>query len=265
MKAVLSGLLTLTLVTGVSSLAFAEGTATTDQTSTSTGNTALTAQQQQQRDNFLKVYYDDLNQLVSLRQQTQSAAEANHTLVGQIKDKVKAKAGIDPAVLSQLKDLASQKKSLITQVKQLHTQRLSLKSQYRDAVKAKDVEKMKTLEQQMLDLNSQITTLKSKNDAFKAQIAPLKAQLKTMRDERKQVKGDVNSKLQQAKNIHNTIKTQQQEKTNLWNTYKENIKNKDYSAAEATFKQIIDKKAAILDNIKQMGTAETDVLSSLNV
>lgn len=266
MKKILSLLLTLALVAGTSTVALAEGSTPSQTTTTAatTQNTALTPEQQQARDAFLKVYYDDMNQLVTLRQQTQTAVDANNAVSKQIKDKLKAKTTLNPDTVSKLKDLASQRKSIADQAKQLNQQRITLKTQYKAAVSAKDVDKMKSIEQQILDINNQINTLKANAASIKTQLAPLQEQLKSMKDSNKQLKDNVKSQLQQANTIHDTIKTQEQEKTQLWNTYKENIKNKDYSAAENTFQAILAKKSSILDNIKQRGTILNQVLSSLN-
>lgn len=253
--------LTLSLILGTPTIAFAEGNDTSSQTSQ---NTNLTPDQQQDRDSFLKVYFDYMNQLVALRQQTIDAQNANNTIVKQIRDKLKSKTVLNSDTVSKLKDLANQRKALIDQAKQLHQQRLTLRDQYKDAVKARDLNKMQSIEQQILDLNSQINDLKAKDDSIKAQIAPLRDQLKSMTDQNKQLKDSIKSQLDQAKSILQTIKTQEQEKAQLWNTYKDNIKNKDYSNAEATFKAIIDKKSAILTNIKERGTILNQILSSLN-
>ncbi|MGY0374670.1 hypothetical protein [Clostridium sp. JNZ J1-5] len=80
----------------------------------------------------------------------------------------------------------------------------------------------------------------------------------------KELKNNVKDQLKQVKAMQETIKTQQQEKKQLWNTYKENIKNKDYTAAEAIFKSIIEKKTSILENIKQKSAILNKVLASLN-
>lgn len=265
MKKFLSVLLTLSLVAGTSVVTFAEGNASTTATSDAAAQAAkLTPEEQQARDEYLKVHFEDMNQLVTLRQQTRDAVAANNETAKQIKEKLKAKTAIDKDTAAKFKDLASQRKALVEKAKQLHQQRLTLRSQYRDAVKARDVEKMKNIEQQILDLNKQITDLKAQDDAIKAQIAPLKEQLKSMRDSNKQLRADVKSQLQQAKTIGETIKTLQQEKAQLWKTYAENIKSKDYTAAETTFKQIIEKKTAILNDIKQRGTILNQVLASLN-
>lgn len=266
MKKIISVLVAISLITGTSTAVFADPSATGATASTLgiTQSKNLTPAQQQARDAFLKVYYDLMNQLVALRQQTQSAVEANNSTLKQIKDKLKAKTSISSDTLSKLKELAKQRKDLNSQAKNLHQQRVSLKSQYKDAVKAKDLEKMKSIEQQILDLNKKISDLKAQDDAIKAQIAPLKEQLKSLRDANKQLKSSVKTQLQQAKTIQETIKTQEQEKAKLWNTFRENIKDKDYTAAEATLKAIIDKKSAILDNIKQRGTILNQILSSLN-
>lgn len=266
MKKILSALLTISLISSMSTIAYAEGNDTTTpaQTVKAAQNETLTPEQKQARDAFLKVYYDYMNQLVALRQQTQEAQTANNTAAKQIKDKLKAKTALSSDTVSKLKDLAAQRKSLVEQAKQLHQQRLSLRTQYKDAVKAKDVDKMKSIEQQILDLNNQISDLKAKDDAIKAQIEPLKEQIKSIKDANSQLKANVKNLLEQAKTIHETIKTQEQEKAQLWNTYKENIKNKDYAAAETTLKSIVDKKAAILANIKQRGTILNQILASLN-
>ncbi|MDP4085280.1 MAG: hypothetical protein Q8934_11790 [Bacillota bacterium] len=261
MRIILSIFLTFSMVTGITTMAFAEGNDTTGATTT---NTQLTQEQKQAREAFLSVYFDDMNQLVTLRQQTDDAVKANTDLVKQIKDKVKEKTGMNSDVLSKVKDLINQRKALIEQAKQLRQQRISLRSQYRDAVKAKDVNQMKSIEQQLTDLNGKVSDLKAQNDTLKSQISPLRDQLKSTRDANEQLKGNVKEELQQAKTIRETIKTEQQEKAQLWNTYKENIKNKDYATAGTTFKQIIDKKAAILGNIKQISSILNQVLSSLN-
>lgn len=265
MKKFLSVLLTLSLVAGTSVVTFAEGNDSTAATQDAAAqNTKLTPEEQQARDEYLKVHFEDMNQLVTLRQQTRDAVAANNETARQIKEKLKAKTTIDKDTAAKLKDLASQRKALAEKAKQLHQQRLTLRSQYKDAVKARDVEKMKTIEQQILDLNKQVTDLKAQDDTIKAQIAPLKEQLKSMRDSNKQLRANVKSQLQQVKTIGDTIKTLQQEKAQLWKTYAENIKNKDYTAAGATFKQIIEKKTAILNDIKQRGTILNQILASLN-
>jgi chromosome segregation ATPase len=266
-RMMLSTVLSLSIVTGASQFAFADSTNTSGSTTAAPAGTQtvqLTPDQQQQRDAFIKVYYNDMNQLVALRQSTEAAVKTNQGLIQQIKDKVKAKTGLNADDVSKLKDLAGQRKSLVEQAKQLQQQRLSLRAQYQDAVKAKDVNKMQSIEQQVLALNSQISDVKAKNDSIKSQVAPLRSQLQSMRNANKQLRGNVSSQMQQVKTIRATVKTQEQERAALWNAYKENIKNKDYASAEATFNQIIDKKSAILDNIKQINTVLNQILSSLN-
>lgn len=263
MKKLLSALLTISLISSTATIAYAEGNGTTT-TSPTTQNGTLTPEQKQAKDSFLKVYYDYMNQLVALKNQIQEAQTANNNAAKQIKDKVKAKTTANSDTVSKLKDLAAQRKTLVEQAKQLHQQRITLKTQYKDAVKAKDVDKMKSIEQQILDLNNQISELKSKDDAIKAQIDPLKEQLKNIKDSNKELKDNTKNQLEQAKSIQETIKALEQEKTQLWTTYKENIKNKDYTAAEATLKSILDKKTSILANVKQRGTILNQVLSSLN-
>lgn len=266
MKKFMSILITLSLIGGPSTLVFAAGTDTTTaaQTTTSTQSTSLTPEQKQARDAFLKVHSGDMNQLTTLRQQTKEAEEANKAVAKQIKDKTKSKTTLNGDTVSKLKDLGSQRKALVDQEKQLHQQITSLKSQYKDAASVKDTAKMSSIKQQIQDLNNQVKDIKTKDDAIKTQIAPLKDQVKAARDVSKQLSDNVKSQLQQAETIRQTIKTQENEKTQLWNTYKENIKNKDYTAAETTFKSIIDKKVSILDNIKQIGTIRNQVLNSLN-
>jgi len=264
MKKLISMLITLSLIGGSSTVTFAAGNSTTTTSNAASTQAAnLTPQQQQARDAFLKVYFDDMNQLVALRQQTQTAVDANNGVAKQIKDKLKAKITISSDTITQLKDLVSQRKILIDQAKQFQTQRISLRSQYEDAITAKDITKMKSIEQQILALNNSVSDVKAKDAGIKAQITPMQSQLKTMRDTNNQLKADVNTALSQAKAIEATIKTQEQEKAQLWSTYKENMKSKDYSAAETTFKAIIDKKSSILDNIKQRGTILNQILSSL--
>ena len=102
-----------------------------------------TGEQKQAREAYLKVHFDDMNQLVTLRQQTEDARDANNVDTKQIKDKLKAKTTLNNDSTSKLKDLASQRKALVAQAKKLQQQRLSLKKQYKDSVKAKDVDKMK--------------------------------------------------------------------------------------------------------------------------
>jgi len=266
MKKFMSILITLSLIGGSATLALAAGTdANTDvQTTTSTQSTNLTPEQKQARDAYLKTYSEEMSQLTTLRQQTKEAQEANNTVAKQIKDKIKSKTTSNGDNVSKLKDLAAQRKALVEQAKQLHQQVISLRSQYKDAANAKDTAKMSSIKQQIQDLNSQVKDIKAKNDAIKAQIAPLRDQLKSTKDANKQLREDAKSQLQKAETIRETIKTQENEKTQLWNTYKENIKNKDYAAAETTFKSIIDKKASILENIKQRGTILNQILSSLN-
>lgn len=266
MKKFMPILLTLSLIVGTSTVTFAEENTNsgTTQSTAGTNSAKLTPEQQQARDEYLKVHFDDMNQLVALRQQTKDAQDANNATAKQIKDKLAAKTAVNKDNTTKLKDLATQRKALAEQAKQLHQQRLSLRDEYKAAVKAKDTAKMKSIEQQILDLNKQVSELKAKDDAIKVQVAPLKEQLKSLRDTSKQLKDSVKTQLQQVKTIGDTIKTQEQEKTKLWNTYKENIKNKDYTTAGATFKAIIDKKSAILTNIKQRGTILNNILSSLN-
>ncbi|MDP4089873.1 MAG: hypothetical protein Q8930_11460 [Bacillota bacterium] len=265
MKKFISALLTLSLVLGTSTAVFAEGNDTTAATQEAAQSSAqLTPEQQQARDAYLKEHFDDMNQLVALRQQTRDAVSANNDTSKQIKEKVKAKTTQGKDMSSKLKDLASQRKALVEQAKQLQQQRLSLRSQYRDAVKARDVDKMKSMEQQILDLNKQVADLKAQDDAIKAQVAPLKDQLKSMRDSNQQLKDNVKTQLQQAKSIGDTVKALEQEKAQLWKDYAENIKNKDYTAAGTTFKQIIEKKSAILEDIKQRGVILNQILTSLS-
>lgn len=264
---IVTTILSLFMVTGATTLAFADSNDTTGNTTTSTNNTQtvqLTPEQQQQRAAFVKVYYDDMNQLVSLRQQTENLVKTNKGIVQQIKDKIKSKTGLNEDDVSNLKDLASQRKALINQIKQLHQQRLSLRSQYRTAVNAKDVNKMQSIEQQILDLNNQISDLKVQYNSIKDQLTPLRSQLQSMRNANHQLRENVSSQMQQVNAIRATAKTQEQEKAILWNTYRENIKNKDYASAEVTFKQIIDKKSVILDNIKGISTTLNQILTSLN-
>ena len=133
MKKIISILIALTLIAGTSTAAFAEsgtaGSSASASISSAAQSTNLTPEQQQARDAFLKVYFDLMNQLVALRQQTQAAVEANNSTVKQIKDLLKSKTTISSDTLSELKDLASQRKSLTEQAKQLNQQRISLKSQ----------------------------------------------------------------------------------------------------------------------------------------
>lgn len=266
MKKFMSILITLSLIGGPSTLAFAAGTdaTTTAQTTASAQSTSLTPEQKQARDAYLKVHADYMNQLTTLRQQTKEAEEANNAVAKQIKDKIKSKTALNSDTVSKLKDLASQRKALVDQAKQLHQQITSLKSKYKDASSAKDTATMSSIKQQIQDLSSQVKDIKAKDDAIKTQISPLKDQVKIAKDANKQLRDSVKNQLQQAKTIHETIKTQENEKTQLWNTYKENIKNKDYAAAETTFKSIIDKKSSILQNIKQRGTILNQVLNSSN-
>ena len=266
MKKFMSILLTLSLITGTSTAALAVGNDSigTPQTMTSTKSATLTPLQKQAREAYLKIHFDDMNQLVSLRQQTQTAQDASNVDAKQIKDKLKSKTKLDNVSITKLKDLTSQRKVLITQAKELHQHRLSLKKQYKDSVKAKDVEKMKSVQQRILRLNNQVGVIKAKVNAIKVQISPLKDQLKDIKDVNKTLKDDVKNQLAQAKTIHATIKTQEKEKAQLWITYNENIKNKDYTTAGTTFKSIIDKKSAILINIKERITILKQVLSSLD-
>ena len=146
MKKFMSILLTLSLISGLSTVAFAEGNVTTEttQTSASSQKSSLTDAQKQERETYLKIHFEDMNQLVELRQQTKIAQDANNVVTKQIKDKLKAKTVLNKDSVAELKTLASQKKALTVQAKQLQQQRLSLKKQYRDSVKSKDVSKMKT-------------------------------------------------------------------------------------------------------------------------
>lgn len=265
MKKMISFLLTLALVTGTSTMAFAEGSDNTATQEASTAqSTKLTPQEQQARDEYLKVHFEDMNKLVDLRQQTRDAVAANNAAAKQIKEKEKGKTELNQDTVTKLKDLASQKKALGEQGKQLQQQRLSLKNQYKDAVKARDTEKMKTIEQQILDINKQVADLKSQNETIKAQISPLKDELSGARASNKTLRQDVKNQLQQVKTIGDTIKSQEQEKSQLWKDYAGEIKNKDYEAAGTTFQKIIEKKSAILDNIKQRGTILNNILASLN-
>lgn len=262
----MSILLTLSLISGLSTFAFAEGNAATEttQSSASSQKSDLTDAQSQERETYKKIHFNDMNQLVELRKQTKVAQDANNVIAKQIKDNLKAKTALNKDSVAKLKPLAIQKKGLKLQTKQLQQQRLSLKKQYRDCVKSKDVNKIKTISQQILAINKQINDLKAKNDALKVQISPLKSQLKSTRDARSELKNGVKDQLKKAKTILETIKTQQQEKTQLWKTYKENIKNKDYTTSGKTFKSIINKKSTILDNIKQRGIIMNQILPSLD-
>lgn len=264
MKKFMVILLTLTLITGTSMVVFAEGNATTATTTAVAEGTTLTLEEQQAREAYLKIHFEDMNQLVALRAQTEEARVANNAAAKQIQEKLKAKTTLNKDSIAALKDLASQRKALTAQAKKLHQQRLTLREQYKAAVKAKDVEKMKNIESQILDLNKQISDIKAKDDAIKAKITPLKDQLKLIKDENSKLRADIKSKLQAAKTFQDTIKTQEHEKAELWVTYKENIKNKDYNTAGTTFKAIIEKKTAILINIKQRGTILNQALASLN-
>lgn len=269
MKKFMVILLTLSLITGTSAVAFAEGNITTSvnpttTTTTSPQSVALTPEQQQARDAYIIVHFDDMNKLVALRKSTEDARALNNTASKQIQEKLKAKTTLNKDSIAALKDLATQRKDLVAQGKQLHEQRLTLRGQYNAAVKAKDVDKMKSIEGQILDLSKQVSDLKAKDEAIKAKITPMKEQLKGMRDANKLLKDNIKSQLQVTKTIEATIKTQEGEKAQLWNTYKENIKNKDYEAAGTTFKAIIDKKTAILSNITQRGTILNQILASLN-
>ena len=62
MKKLLSALLTISLISSMSTIAYAEGNGTTTpaQTAIATQNETLTPEQKQARDAFLKVYYDYL-------------------------------------------------------------------------------------------------------------------------------------------------------------------------------------------------------------
>jgi chromosome segregation ATPase len=255
MKKFMVTLLTLSLIAGMSTVAFAEGDSTT--------STTLTSEQKQARDVYLTVHFEDMNQLVTLRKQTEEARDANNATSKLIQEKLKTQTTLNKDSITKLKDLASQRKALVTQAKQVHEQRLALREQYKAFVKAKDVEKMKSIEKQILDLNKQISDIKVKDEALRVQITPLQEQLKGMRDANKQLKIAIKTQLEQVKTIGETIKAQEQEKTQLWNTYKENINNKDYTAAGITFKAIIAKKTAILNNITQRGTILNQVLTSL--
>jgi chromosome segregation ATPase len=256
MKKFIVTLLTLSLIMGMSTVAFAEG-------DSKASPAALTSEQKQAREAYLTVHFEDMNQLVALRKQTEEARDANNATSKLIQEKLKAQTTLNKDSITKLKDLTSQRKTLVAQAKQIHVQRLALREQYKVAVKAKDVEKMKSIETQILALNKQISDIKVKDEALKAQITPLQEQLKGLRDANKQLKEVIKNQLQQAKTIGETIKAQEQEKTQLWNTYKENINNKDYTAAGITFKAIIAKKTAILNNITQRGTILNQVLASI--
>ncbi len=266
MKKFMSILITLSLIGGSSTLAFAAGTdaSTAAQTTTSAKSTSLTPEQKQAKDAFSKVHSDYMNQLTTLKAQTKEAEESNSAVSKQIKDKLKSKTTLSADDAAKLKDLSSQRKDLVSQAKQLQQQITSLKSQYKDAVSSKDTATMSSLKQQIQDLTSKVKDIKAKEEAINTQLVPLKNQLKSIKDGSKQLKDNAKIKLQQAETIHETIKTLDSEKTQLWNTYKENVKNKDYATAETTLKSIIDKKSSILDNIKQRGTILNQVLSSLN-
>jgi chromosome segregation ATPase len=258
MKKLLTLLLTMILLATPFTTALAEGTADTTQE-----KTALSEEQKLAKEAYMAVHFDLMNQLTELRNETRAAVEANNSTAKTIREKLKGKDEVNQETVTEVKELAAGTKTLGEQGKQIHQQRVTLRTQYREAVKARNLDKMKALQQQMTDLNSEIKEIKEKLQSIKAEAQPLKEKIKLVREGNKQLKENIKTELQQVKELGDSIKAEQEEKPQLWDTYKENIENKDYEAAESTLKKIIEKKASILEDIKKRGEELNDILASL--
>lgn len=259
MKKILALVVTASLLMGTSTVVFAEGNeAVTEE------KTKLTEEQKQARSEYIVDHAELMKQLTELRAEVKTTVEANHKTLTEVKEKLKAKAGINEEVVTKLKELAAEAKPLIEEVKQIHQQRVALRSQYKEAVKAKDLEKMKSLKQQMTDLNSKVESIKSKLQTLKTEAAPIREEVKAAKDTRKQLKESLKPSYDQAKAVGETINALQTEKQQLWKSYEENIKSRNYAAAEENLKSIIAKKAQILDNLKKRGAILSEALASLS-
>jgi chromosome segregation ATPase len=259
MKRIMTLLLTVAFLAVPARAAFAEGTEVTKQK-----KAVVTEEQKQARQQYMTIHLELMNQLTELRIETRAAVEVNNSTAKTIKEKLKTKATVNKEKITELKGLETEAKTLIEQAKQIQQQRETVKTQYKEAVKARDLDKMKILQVQMTDLNSQFIDVKGKLEVIKAEAQPLKEEMTAFMENNKSVKENVKVELQQAKALSETISTQREEKAKLWEDFRENIKNKDYSSAENTLKNIIEKKAAILENIKKRGEVLAGILDSLS-
>lgn len=259
MKKLLTLLLTVTLLASPATIASAEVAEIAVQQKVS-----LTEEQKQAREAYMAVHFDLMNQLTELRVQTRASVEANNNMIKEIKEKSKGKAAINQENVTEIKELAAQSQNLIKQAKQIHQQRLAIRTQYKEAVKARDLEKMKTLQTKIAELNNEIKNIKEELQSIKTEAEPLKEEIKILREGNKQLKENAKTQLQEVKALGDDIRTQQEEKEQLWLTYKENIKNEDYSSAKNTLKMIIEKKTSILEDIKKRGQELTEILATLS-
>lgn len=135
MKKFLSILLTLSLILGTASFAFAEEKDTTH-----------TPDQKQAREAYQKLHFDDMNQLVSLRQQTKDARDANSVDAKQIKEKLKTKISINKdsakdankTLKDNVKNQLEKAKTIHETIKTQQEEKSKLWSTYKENMKNKD-------------------------------------------------------------------------------------------------------------------------------
>jgi chromosome segregation ATPase len=251
MKKVISTVLALSMVLGTATISKAAGTAT-----------PLTPEQQEARQKYLPIHLEKMTQLTDLRAQTKTAVDNNNNLAKQIKDKVQSlKASQqNKDSIASIKATLQKNKDLVAQAKDLNNQRADAQAKFREAVKAKDTAAANDAKNTILNLNSQIESIRQQIKANSDSVKPLKDQITALRNSMKSLKDQIKPLEQQAKNLHDQIASEEQAKNQLWQTYKSNIQAKDYTTAATTLQSIIDAKTKILANIKASGDVLNNIL-----
>lgn len=244
MKKVLSLFLSLTLVLGLGTSAFAEGT---------TDNS---------RNEFLKVYYEKMNTIVELRAQTKAVVDTNH----QIEASIKAKKPVGQPqdikdALAKIKDLVAKNKALVAQAKDLDAQRKTLRIQYVEVAKTKNADpaKAKALSDQIIALTNQIETIRTQVKANNDAIIPLRDKIRDYSSNKKAENTTIKPLYEQLKALTATIKAEETAKNALWTQFSQNVKNKDYTSAAANLDSIIQAKTKIIADLK----SRTDILNNI--
>ena len=293
MKKILMSVLTASVILGASTIAFAaEDSSITNsnnlpvvtQITTQTSNEVGDQSQQQtgtqpqtdtttpltNADNktakeqfYATVYMQKMTTIVDLRVQTKTALDANKAISDQIKNGLKTVNNIGD-LEGQVKAGREKVKNNVAQSKTLVQQRNGLRKQVQAAIKSKDTATMKSLQDQIQALDTQIDTMKQQSQTDKAAVQPLLDQLKADRDAKKQKLQQFQPLTQQEKDLQQKIVKEEASKNQLWKSYAEQVKAGDFTSAGTTLQSIIDAKKQIIMDIKSKGDALNQLLSAVN-
>lgn len=301
MKKILMSVLTVSVILGTSTIAFAAEessvpvlsndpvvTQTQDQTSTQTQNQTTgqgidpsqqqtgmeqqpstttpstnTSNQSAKEQFYSTVYMNKMATIVDLRVQTQSALDANKAISNQIKSALKT-LNTAGDLEGQVKAAREKVKNDVTQARTLVQQRNGLRKQFQATIKSKDTATMKNIQAQVQALDSQINTLKQQSETDKAAAQPLVDQLKAARDAKKQKLQQLQPLMQQDKDLHQKIVKEEAAKNQLWTSYANQVKVGDFTSAGNTLQSIIDAKTQIIKDIKAKGDVLNQLLNAIN-